>query len=170
MRVRQVLPLVAVFGSVACGAGTTRDTIRIQTPAFSYGSDIPVTYTCRADNQAPPFSWDNLPKETKSLVFIVEDLNANKTNWVVYDIAPDATGTPEEGVAKDGVQGTGDMGKNYYVGPCGPKGVMHRYAFRVIALDKKLGLPAGATRKQVEDAMKGHKLAQGEIQATDAGM
>lgn len=170
MRVRQVLPIVAVLGSVGCGAGAPRDTIRIQTPAFSYGSDIPVTYTCRADNQAPPFSWDNLPKETKSLVFIVEDVSARKTNWLVYDIAPDATGTPEEGVAKDGVQGTNDIGKTYYVGPCGPKGVMQRYAFRVIALDKKLGLAAGATRAQLDAAMKGHKLAQGEIQATDAGM
>ncbi len=170
MRVRQLLPLAGVLLGLGCAAGETPDTVRIQTPAFSVGSDIPVTYTCRADNESPPFSWDNLPKNTKSLTFIVEDLTAKKTNWVVYDIAPDATGSPEQGVPKDGIQGTGDAGKTYYVGPCGPRGVSHRYSFRVIALDRKLGLPAGATRAQVEAAMKGHKLAQGEIQATDAGM
>ncbi len=169
MRVRQLLPLAGVLVGLGCAAGETPDTIRIQTPAFSVGSDIPVTYTCRADNESPPFSWDNLPKNTRSLVFVVEDLTAEKTNWIVYDIAPDATGSPEQGVPKDGIQGTGAMGKNYYVGPCGPKGVPHRYAFRVIALDRKLGLPAGATRAQVDAAMKGHKLAQGEIQAVDAG-
>jgi len=170
MRVRQMLPLAGLLVGLGCGSGAPPDTIRLNTPAFSYGSDIPVTYSCRADNESPPFSWDNLPKNTKSLVFIVEDLDAKTTNWVVYDIAPDATGSPEQGVPKDGIQGTGDAKKNYYVGPCGPKGAMHRYAFRVIALDAKLGLPPGATRAQVDAAMKGHKLAQGEIQAQDNGM
>ncbi len=170
MRVRQLLPLAGFLVGFGCGAGDTPNTIRVNTPAFAVGSDIPITYTCRADNESPPFSWDQLPKNTKSVVFLVEDLTAKKTNWIVYDIAPDATGSPEQGVAKDGVQGTGDAGKNYYVGPCGRKGEAHRYAFRVIALDAKLGLPPGATRAQVDAAMKGHKLAQGEIQAMDNGM
>ncbi len=169
MRVRQLLPLAGVLVGLGCGAGDIPNTIRVNTPAFSVGSDIPITYTCRADNESPPFSWDQLPAGTRSVVFLVEDLTAKKTNWVVYDIAPDATGSPEQGVPKDGVQGTGDAGKTYYVGPCGPKGVPHRYAFRVIALDRKLGLAPGATRAQVDAAMKGHKLAQGEIQAVDAG-
>ncbi len=170
MRVRQVLPLVAALGMLGCGAGTTPDTIRLSTPAFSYGSDLPVSYTCRADNESPPFSWDNLPKGTRSLAFVVEDVNLHTTNWVVYNIDPTATGSPEQGVAQGGVVGTNDLKKNYYVGPCAKAGEQHRYAFRVIALDARLPLPAGATRAQVEKAMKGHKLAQGELQAADNGM
>lgn len=170
MRVRQVLPVVAALGMLGCGVGAPPSTIRLSTPAFSFGSALPVSYTCRADNQSPPFSWDNLPKGSKSLVFIVEEANQHTTNWVVYDIDPTSTGSPEQGVAQGGIVGTNDLKKNYYVGPCAKPGEPHRYAFRVIALDAKLSLPAGATRKQVEDAMKGHELAQGELQATDNGM
>ena len=169
MRVRHILPVAVILASFGCGLSDVPSTIRLNTPAFSVGSDIPVSYSCRADNDSPPFSWDNLPKGTKSAVFIVEDLTTKTTNWIVYDIAPDATGSPEQGVAKDGIQGTGDAGKNYYVGPCGKRGEQNRYAFRVIALDRKLGLPAGAKRAQVDAAMRGHMLAQGEIQATDNG-
>ena len=170
MRVRQVVPLLAVLGTLGCGSGAPPDTIRLSTPAFSYGSDLPVSYTCRADNESPPFSWDNLPKGTRSLAFIVEEVNQHTTNWVVYNIDPTATGSPEQGVPAGGVVGTNDLKKNYYIGPCGKRGEPHRYAFRVIALDARLPLPPGATRAQLEKAMKGHKLAQGELQAQDNGI
>ncbi len=170
MRVRPVLPLVALLAPLGCGSGGPPSTIRLSTPAFSYGSALPVTYTCRADNESPPFSWDNLPKGSKSLVFLVEEVNQHTTNWIVYDIDPTSTGSPEQGVPQGGVVGTNDLKKTAYTGPCGKAGAEDRYAFRVIALDTKLTLPAGATRAQVEQAMKGHELAQGEIQATDNGM
>jgi phosphatidylethanolamine-binding protein (PEBP) family uncharacterized protein len=35
--------------------------------------------------------------------------------------------------------------------------------FALYALDSKLDLPAQATRKQVENAMKGHILARGQM-------
>lgn len=163
MRVRQILTVAAVLASVGCGASPPPDTIRITTPAFDFGGSLPATYTCSADNQSPPFSWDNIPKEAKSLTFILEDGTAKQTNWLVYDIDPASTGSPEQGVAAGGIQGTNDFQKNYYVGPCAKDRRVHDYSFRVIALDRKLGLPAGATRKQLDQAMKGHMLAQGEL-------
>jgi Raf kinase inhibitor-like YbhB/YbcL family protein len=169
MRVRRILPVAVIVASLGCGASPPPNTIRLTTPAFSAGSDIPVTYTCRTDNQSPPFAWDNLPTKAQSLVFLVEDLTTRATNWLVYDIDPTSTGSPEAGVAKGGVQGVNWKGKDYYIGPCGPAGAIQRYTFRVIALDTKLALPAGATRAQVEKAMRGHMLAQGEVQVTDAG-
>ncbi|MDD3346038.1 MAG: hypothetical protein PHO34_06415 [Candidatus Omnitrophica bacterium] len=39
----------------------------------------------------------------------------------------------------------------------------HRYIFRVYAIDKKLGLPEGAKRRDVEHAMQGHILGQAKI-------
>jgi phosphatidylethanolamine-binding protein (PEBP) family uncharacterized protein len=50
--------------------------------------------------------------------------------------------------------------------PCPPKGKPHRYYFRIYGLDKMLDLDPGATRKELENAMKGHILQQGEAMAT----
>ncbi len=60
-------------------------------------------------------------------------------------------------------QGRNDFGKIGYGGPCPPPGKPHRYFFKVYALDTKLDLKAGATKADVERAMKGHILAQGEL-------
>ena len=40
---------------------------------------------------------------------------------------------------------------------------MHRYYFRVFALDRELDLRSGAKRSQLDAAMKGHVIAQGEL-------
>ena len=42
-------------------------------------------------------------------------------------------------------------------------GKPHRYFFKLYALDKRLDLGAGATRKAVEQAMKGHILARAKL-------
>jgi hypothetical protein len=50
-----------------------------------------------------------------------------------------------------------------YNGPCPPPGKPHRYFFKLYALNAKLTLKAGATKADVEAAMKGHILAQAEL-------
>jgi phosphatidylethanolamine-binding protein (PEBP) family uncharacterized protein len=42
-------------------------------------------------------------------------------------------------------------------------GKAHRYIFKVYALDAELDLKPGATKEELERAMKGHVLAQGEL-------
>jgi Raf kinase inhibitor-like YbhB/YbcL family protein len=59
-------------------------------------------------------------------------------------------------------QGTNDFKKIGYGGPCPPPGNPHRYFFKLYALNIKLNLKAGATKKEVEHAMQGHILARGE--------
>ena len=49
-----------------------------------------------------------------------------------------------------------------YVGPSPPRGT-HRYYFRLYALDTKLDLPATSDRPILDDAIKGHVLAQAEL-------
>jgi phosphatidylethanolamine-binding protein (PEBP) family uncharacterized protein len=44
-----------------------------------------------------------------------------------------------------------------------PPGKPHRYFFKLYALDKMLDLKPGATKKDVEAAMKGHVLAEGQL-------
>jgi hypothetical protein len=89
-------------------------------------------------------------------------------HWVLYDLPADAKEL-SEGVAKQeqlsngARQGRNDFGKIGYGGPCPPPGKPHRYFFKLYALDAKLNLKAGATKAEVERAMKGHILAQGEL-------
>ena len=47
-----------------------------------------------------------------------------------------------------------------YGGPC-PSSGTHRYFFRVYALDKNIDLKAGAGRKELENEMIGHIIAEG---------
>jgi phosphatidylethanolamine-binding protein (PEBP) family uncharacterized protein len=42
----------------------------------------------------------------------------------------------------------------------------HRYVIQIYALDTRLALQSGATRKQLDSAMSGHILAEGEISGT----
>lgn len=58
-----------------------------------------------------------------------------------------------------------DAGKVGYMGPAPPSGT-HRYFFRLYALNTTLALSAGATPKEVNDAMKGHVIAHGELMGT----
>jgi len=89
-------------------------------------------------------------------------------HWLLYDLPPSTRQlrealppTPE--VAGGGRQGTNDFGKTGYGGPCPPPGKPHRYFFKLYALDRKLSLKAGATKAEVEQAMKGHVLAKTEV-------
>jgi Raf kinase inhibitor-like YbhB/YbcL family protein len=89
-------------------------------------------------------------------------------HWVLFNIPPDARGLPEavpgNQTLKDGsCQGNTSYGEPGYGGPCPPPGKPHRYYFKVYSLDKKLDLPAGATKADVEKAMNGHILAKGEL-------
>jgi Raf kinase inhibitor-like YbhB/YbcL family protein len=89
-------------------------------------------------------------------------------HWVLYDLPVD-TSRLAEGMAKDlqlpngARQGKNDFGKIGYNGPCPPRGKAHRYFFKLYALDSKADLRPGATRNDLERAMKGHVLAQAEL-------
>ena len=60
------------------------------------------------------------------------------------------------------LQGKNDSGDVGYGGPCPPSGT-HRYFFKLYALDTSLSLKSGATKSQLEAAMKGHELAQATL-------
>jgi Raf kinase inhibitor-like YbhB/YbcL family protein len=105
-----------------------------------------------------------VPPEAKSLVLIADDPDApggSFTHWLVWNI-PAQTGAIAEGSAPKGVQGANDFGKSGYRGPCPPPGT-HRYSFKIFALDHELELHSSAKRSQVDAAMKGHVIAQGEL-------
>ena len=79
------------------------------------------------------------------------------------------TGLPENaskaGLPKGAVQGKNDWGKAEYGGPCPPIG-RHRYFFKVYALDTALTGLSSPAKADLERAMKGHVVDQGELIGT----
>ena len=152
--------LVAAIASFAAGGAK----MKVTSSAFQQGANIPSKFSCDGPNTSPPLQISDVPTEAKSLVLIVDDPDAPSglfTHLVVWNISPQAT-TIAEGSTPKGVQGTNDFGKSGYGGPCPPSGT-HRYYFKVFALDRELDLPVGAKRSQLDSAIKGHVIAQGEL-------
>lgn len=134
----------------------------IKSPAFETGENIPARYTCDGENINPALELENIPQGTQSLALIVDDPDAPAgtwTHWLVWDLPPN--NLIEENSEK-GIMGLNDFGKSIYQGPCPPIGV-HRYFFRVYAMDKPLGLPAGSTREEMLKAMEYHIIGSGEL-------
>jgi Raf kinase inhibitor-like YbhB/YbcL family protein len=138
--------------------------LALASSAFTHDGPIPRTYTCQGSDISVPLSWSGLPPRTKSLALVVDDPDAPDpaapkmtwVHWVLYNIPPDATGLP---------QGINDWKRTGYGGPCPPIGT-HRYFHKLYALDvvlPDLGKPGKA---QLEQAMKGHVLAQSELIGT----
>jgi len=151
--------LVAIVSFAAGGAK-----MKITSSAFQEGANIPSKFSCDGANTSPPLQISDVPSEAKSLVLIVDDPDAPSglfTHWTVWNISPQ-TSTIAEGSTPKGMQGTNDFGKSGYGGPCPPSGT-HRYYFKIFALDRELDLPFGAKRGQLDAAMKGHVIAQGEL-------
>ena len=169
-RLEGVVGAVFLFSfSCFCEKGGSMS-ITIECSAFAQNKAIPSKYTCDGPDISPPLAWKNIPEKTKSLVLICDDPDApvgTWVHWVCYDMPPATTLLPEgvpksDSIPNGGKQGITDFGSIGYGGPCPPSGT-HRYFFKIYALDKELGLPAGKTKKDIEQAMKGHVLAQGQL-------
>jgi len=144
-------------------------TLTVTSTAFTHEGTIPALYSCDGEDISPPISWSNVPEETESFVLICDDPDAIGTwvHWVVFNIPGSATGLPEDvpdgkPLAGGGMHGENSWGDPGYGGPCPPMGA-HHYVFTVYALDTMLTLDAGASKRNVLDAMSGHILGKGEL-------
>jgi Raf kinase inhibitor-like YbhB/YbcL family protein len=156
--------------------GSAAMAMSLTTPAFNQNGQIPSKYTCEGDDVSPPLAWDGVPESAKSLVLIIDDPDAPDpkapqrvwVHWVVYNIPPDVKGLLENaskaGLPQGTVLGLNDFKKTEYGGPCPPIG-RHRYFHKLYALDIRLDLK-GATKSQIEQAMKGHVRANVELIGT----
>lgn len=144
--------------------------LEIKSPDFAAGGTIPKQFTCDGEDMSPALEWSAPPEGTKSFALIGDDPDApvgTWVHWVVFDLPASARGIPQnfpktEQSADGARQGRNDFKKIGYGGPCPPPGRPHRYFFKLYALDTKLNLQAGASKKDVEKAMQGHVLGQGE--------
>lgn len=147
--------------------------LKVTSTAFKDGGKIPIPHTCNGLNISPPLTWDGAPAGTESFAVICDDPDAGYktfTHWVVYNIPKTTASLPEKvpthaQLQNGTLQGFNDFKKIGYRGPCPPTGT-HRYFFKVYALNTTLLLLGDIDKAKLEDAMKGHILAQGQIVGT----
>jgi Raf kinase inhibitor-like YbhB/YbcL family protein len=143
--------------------------VKLFSPAFENGKDIPSLYTCDGEDINPPLEIKDVPARAHSLVLIMDDPDVPAfirkdqmwVHWVIYDMPPE-TRVLKENTQPPGIQGTGTEGKQMYRGPC-PPDRKHRYFFKLYALTSLMKLKPGATKEEVVAAMNGHILIQTEL-------
>ena len=90
-------------------------------------------------------------------------------HWVLFNIPSNAIGLVENAsrgnLPPGAVTGANDWGKTEWGGPCPPIG-RHRYFFKLYALDATFENLKPAKKKDIEEAMKGHILAEAELMGT----
>jgi Raf kinase inhibitor-like YbhB/YbcL family protein len=143
----------------------------ISSTAFPDGGMIPKKFTCDGADVSPPLSWTPAPAGTQSFALIMDDPDApvgTWVHWVRYNLPANTRELPEgvekqEQLAGGATQGRNDFRRIGYGGPCPPLGKPHRYYFKLYALDTELTLKTGATKPELERAMKSHILGKTEL-------
>ncbi len=160
-----------ILGGMSSELHAQAGTLRLTSAAFQDQGTIPTKYTCDGQDISPALSWTGAPNETKSFTLIMDDPDARPNtwvHWVIYDLPASAHGLPENvpkkeelaSGARNGVNGEPKIG---YEGPCPPPGPEHLYHFRLYALGARLGLKPGATKFELERAMKGRVLGEAQL-------
>lgn len=150
--------------------GQARTSLWVRSASFSEGGAIPRDYTCDGADLSPQLQWQQAPAGTKSLALEMDDPDApvDFTHWLVYNMAPGVRELPQNASThaashQGAAEGINDFGDAGYDGPCPPRGNPHHYFFRLYALDIRLDLPAGASKKRLDAAIRGHIVAQGQM-------
>ena len=143
--------------------------MKIESNSFPNGGEIPQKYGYKKENINPALIIKDVPKNTKSLVLIMDDPDAMGAvgkiwvHWVIWNIDPNTTEIQENSKPPNSLQGKTDFGETVYGGPA-PPDKEHTYIFKLYALDDRLSLDEGSTKKQVEEAMENHVITQTKLE------
>ena len=171
------LPLAARAGNTE--SAQTKEAanmaLTLTSTAFVHQGEMPMLYTCEGKNISPPLAWTDVPANARSLALIADDPDAPDpakplrtfVHWVIYNLPATAGALPEATsvLPGDARSGVNDVKRPGYTGPCPPIG-RHRYFFKLYALDTVLPDLGTPTKAQLEDAMRGHIVAQTELFGT----
>ena len=132
---------------------------------FKNGEEIPKDCGYKHGNREPSieFNEENL---TNYFALIMDDPDAMKAVgkvWVHHLLFWVRIGE----TSGDHVEGKNDFGEIGYGGPAPPDG-RHTYIFKAYELDTDLDLKEGYSKQELEDAMKGHILAEAKLTGTFA--
>jgi Raf kinase inhibitor-like YbhB/YbcL family protein len=170
--------ILSAYGTVPA-ASKQRKGMQFASASFQDGGALPAKHGCKGVNASPDLKWNKPPANAKCFAVVCEDPDAPmKTwvHWVIYDIPAkmdrlDNTfqlleNFPRVEKMTNGIQqGINDFGRIGWDGPCPPSGI-HRYYFKLFALDAPTGLKAGANKEQLLKAIKGHVLSETQIMGT----
>lgn len=138
----------------------------LESPAFKLNTMIPVQYTCTGADTSPPITWHDAPANTQSLALVVDDPDASSgvwTHWILFNIPTAVTKIDAGGAIPTGAaNGLNSWGSIGYRGPCPSIGV-HRYVFKLYALDKILNFKEGTSKDIILQAMTGHVIGSSEL-------
>nr|AIF17881.1 PEBP family protein [uncultured marine thaumarchaeote KM3_79_E03] len=141
----------------------------ISSKYFKEGEEIPKNCGYKHGNKFPGITIGSPPTGTKTLVTIMDDPDAMGAvgkvwvHWLYYD--PITIPTKAGGTRP--VEGKTDFGEIGYGGPA-PPDKRHTYVFKAYALDITLDLKEGYSKQELEDAMKGHIIADAKLTGTYA--
>ena len=131
---------------------------------FEEGGEIPKNCGYKHGNEKPHLEF--IPGETGLSVYaiIMDDPDAMKAvgkvwvHWLEYGVTWGSNSF---------TSGKNDFGEIGYGGPAPPDG-RHTYVFKLYALDTELDLKEGFSKQELEDAMKGHIIAEAKLTGTYA--
>ena len=157
------LGIVGAVGGVVPAVAAAAPKMAITSPAFGRGEAIPDGFTCDGADASPPLRFRNVPKRTEELALVMHDPDAPAgggfTHWVAWHLP--RRGLPEETLPAGIVHGANGTGNDQYLGPCPPPGPAHHYVFMLYAVSEPVDLAPGATKDELQDAVRDSTIAQG---------
>ena len=136
--------------------------LKLTSSAFTDGGEIPRECGYKNGNKIPPLTVSGIPEGTESLTLIMDDPDAMGAvgkvwvHWLEYGNTDDSV-----------TEGKNDFGEIGYGGPAPPDG-RHTYVFKLYELDTDLDLKEGYSKQELEDAIKGHIIAEAKLTGTYA--
>jgi Raf kinase inhibitor-like YbhB/YbcL family protein len=141
-------------------------TLTISSPAFADGAPIPVLYTCKGTDVAPPLNWS----APLGAALVVDDPDApggTYVHWVVTGISPGSGQIGDGGTPRGGITLPNSTGQSVYSGPCPPPGSgVHHYRFTLYQLPNDYQLPGGLAGVQAAQTIAGAANAQAQLTGT----
>ena len=129
---------------------------------FEEGGEIPKNCGYKHGNEKPELDFMGMENEPFPWAMIMDDPDAMAAvgkvwvHWLEYGNTDDSV-----------TEGKNDFGEIGYGGPAPPDG-RHTYVFKLYELDTDLDLKEGFSKQELEDAMKGHIIAEAKLTGTYA--
>lgn len=143
--------------------------LTITSPAFGDGAPIPVQYTCKGANVAPPLTW-SAPLGAALVVDDPDAVGGLYVHWIVAGISPGSGSTGDGQTPAGGSVLPNSKGQTAYAGPCPPAGTgAHHYRFILYQLPNNYELPGGLAGVQAAQTIAGAATAQAQLTGTFGG-